>query len=101
MQDELVLMEPIHLKDKFGAEKTVWNECCYAHAERVTYRGHRSEEVAEHFPDVRTEWNIRSYHCIDENWRVRHVGGYLYTVVAITPNRRRGYNKIICERVNE
>lgn len=101
MQDMATLMEPINLTDEFGAERVVWNECAEAHIERVTYRGSRSEENAEHFPEVRTEWNIRSYHRIGENWRIKHHGGYLYTVVAIVPNRRRGYNKLVCERVNE
>lgn len=101
MLDEMTLFEPIVLKDSFGAEKTVWNRCGCARVERVLYRGSRSEENAEHFPEVRTEWNIRSYHRIGENWRVRHHGGYLYTVVAIVPNKKRGFNKLVCERVNE
>lgn len=97
----LILLEPQRVADRFGAEDTAYVETRTVHAERVSHSGSRSEEVGEHFPDYRAQFNIRDAHPIDENWRVQQVGGYLYTVVAIVPNLDRGYKTLICDRVNE
>lgn len=101
MRHKLVLLEPQRVVDRMGAEDTVYNETRTVHAERVKFSGRRSEEVGEHFPEYRAEFNIRDVHPIDENWRVRQVGGHLYTVTAIVPNVERGYNTLVCDRVNE
>ena len=101
MRHKLVLLEPQRVVDRMGAEDTVFNETRTVHAERVKFSGRRSEEVGEHFPEYRAEFNIRDVHPIDENWRVRQVGGHLYTVTAIVPNVERGYNTLVCDRVNE
>lgn len=98
---KLTLLEPQRAADRFGAEKTQYSETRTVHAERVSATGNRSEEVGEHFPDYRAQFNIRDAHPIAENWRVRQLGGYLYTVVAIVPNLDRGYKTLICDRVNE
>ena len=101
MRHKLVLLEPQRVVDRMGAEDTVYNETRTVHAERVKFSGRRSEEVGEHFPEYRAEFNIRDVHPVDENWRVRQVGGHLYTVTAIVPNVERGYNTLVCDRVNE
>lgn len=101
MRYKLVLLEPRRVVDRMGAEDTVYTETRTVHAERVKFSGHRSEEVGEHFPEYRAEFNIRDVHPVDENWRVRQVGGHLYTVTAIVPNVERGYNTLVCDRVNE
>lgn len=98
---KLTLLEPIRTTDRMGAEKVVYTETRTVHAERVRATGNRSEEVGEHFPDYSAEFNIRDAHPIAENWRVRQLGGYLYTVVAIVPNLDRGYKTLLCDRVNE
>lgn len=101
MRHKLVLLEPQRVVDRMGAEDTVYTETRTVHAERVKFSGRRSEEVGEHFPEYRAEFNIRDVHPVDENWRVRQVGGHLYTVTAIVPNVDRGYNTLVCDRVNE
>lgn len=70
-------------------------------AERVRFSGRRTDEVAEAFADYSARYNIRDAHPVDEHWRVRELGGHLYTVVAVEPNRDRGMLTLICERVNE
>lgn len=97
----LVLLEPQRTTDRMGGEAVTYTETRTVRAERVRATGNRSEEVGEHFPDYSTEFNIRDAHPIAENWRVRQLGGYLYTVVAIIPNLDRGYKTLICDRVNE
>ena len=101
MKYQLELLEPTTTTDRMGAERVEYKATRTVHAERVTTSGGRSEEVGEHFAAYQAQYNIRDAHPIAENWRVRQLGGYLYTVVAIVPNLDRGYNTLICERVNE
>lgn len=77
----------------FAEVRTVW-------AERVKISGRRSEEVGEHFPDYRVEFNIRDAHPVEEGWRVRLSEKQEYAVSAIVPNIDRGMLTLICERVN-
>lgn len=97
----LTLLEPTYTSDRMGAKKVTYTETRTIHAERVAASGFRSEEVGEHFPDYRAHFNIRDVHPVLENWRVKQLGGYLYTVAAIIPNLDRGYKTLVCERVNE
>lgn len=101
MKYKLKLLEPIKETNDYGEEKTTYVETRTVHAERVKLSGNRSEEVGEHFPDYRTEFNIRDAHPIQENWRVQQLGGDLYTVTNIVPNIDKGYKTLICVRVNE
>lgn len=98
---KLQVLEPSYSEDRMGAKKVVYTELRTIWAERVTTSGQRSEEVGEHFPDYSAQFNVRDAHPISENWRVKQLGGYLYTVTAIIPNLDRGYKTLICERVNE
>lgn len=101
MTDYITLLKPVHTTDSYGGEKTEYEKTKRVHAERVKMTGRRSEEVSEHFPDYSVRWHIRDVHEVGDNWRVQHEGGSLYTVVAIEPNRQRGMNTLICEKVNE
>lgn len=103
MRHWLNVYRPTVEKNQFGEERQDWEFVRRIHAERVIQRGCRSEEVQEHFPDHRVEYNIRSVHPIGENWRVREGCdcGNLYTVVSILENEARGYVTLVCERVNE
>lgn len=101
MRYKLKLLQPVTTTNDYGAEAITWKETNTVHAERVKQSGNRSEEVGEHFPDYQAEFNIRDAHEVEENWRVQQLGGYLYTVTAIIPNIDRGYNTLVCVRVNE
>ena len=90
----LILLRPTATADEYGAEATEYEQTRIVHAERVKQSGARSEEVGEHFADYRT-------HEVAEHWRVRQVGGHLYTVTSIIPNIDRGMLTLVCERVNE
>ena len=57
MRHKLVLLEPQRVVDRMGAEDTVYTETRTVHAERVKFSGRRSEEVGEHFPEYRAEFN--------------------------------------------
>jgi head-tail adaptor len=98
---KLTLFEPVQATNNFGEEDTTYQERRTVRAERVKQSGDRSEEVGEHFPDYRVEFNIREAHPVDENWRVQQLGGKLYTVTNIIPNHEKGYKTLICVRVNE
>lgn len=101
MKYRLKLLQPVATTNDYGEEATTYQEIYTVWAERVKQSGNRSEEVGEHFPDYRAEFNVRNAHPIEENWRVQQLGGYLYTVTNIIPNIDRGMNTLICERVNE
>ena len=101
MRDRLELMKPEVSVNRYGEEATTYTVTATAHAERVSHSGSRSDEAGEHFPDHTMKFNIRAGHEIAENWRVRHVGGYVYDVTNIEPTGRRGYLCLICVRVNE
>lgn len=98
---KLIILKPETVRNKLGEKSLAWTEQKAVHAERVRLTGSRSEEVAEHFPAYSVNWNIRAAHTIEENWRVQEVGGYLYEVLAIEPNKRKGYLTLITQRVNE
>lgn len=101
MKYRLSVLEPVRITTGSGAERIDYQERNIIHAERVSASGSRSDEVGEHFADYRAQFNIRDIHHIHENWRVRQLGGEIYSVVAIVPNIDRGFKTLICERVNE
>ena len=97
----LEILHPVACTTASGALPTDFVLMRSVRAERVSFNGRRSEEVGEHFPDYSVRWRIRDAHTIAEGWRVRELGGHTYTVVAIEPNRHRGFITLICERLNE
>lgn len=101
MKYRLTLLQPITVTNMYGEEAAAYEAVRTVWAQRVKQSGSRSEEAGEHFPDYRTEFNVRDAHPVKENWRVLQLGGYLYTVTNIIPNVDRGMNTLICERVNE
>ena len=101
MNDWLAILEPTETVTNSGATKITYTQMRVVHAQRVKHSGNRSEEVGEHFPEYRAEFYIRDVHPIEENWRVRHVGGHLYTVTNIIPNIKKGMKTLVCDRVNE
>lgn len=101
MKYKLALLQPTTAENDFGEAKTTYTQTRIVNAERVKQSGNRSDEVGEHFPDYRAEFNIRDAHPVDENWRVQQLGGHLYTVTNIIPNIDKGMKTLICDRVNE
>ncbi len=101
MKYSLVLFEPIYDKNSFGEEVIEYIERNTIHAERTNLRGSYGVEDSERFPDYRAEFNIRAQHKVKENWRVKQLGGELYTVVNILPYINYGFKTLVCERVNE
>ena len=97
----LKLFRPAPEADRFGEQVGGFTYSSTVRAERVRFSGSRREEVSEQFADYRVEFNIRSAHKVGEGWRVEQLGGMIYNVVAIEPNLDRGFNKLICERVNQ
>lgn len=101
LKHRLEILEPTYSKDRMGAQVVEYTTTRTVRAERVTASGNRSEEAGEHFPDYSVQFNVRDAHSVQENWRVKQLGGHLYTVTAIIPNYDRGFKTLICERVNE
>lgn len=97
----LVLLEPKPATDHMGAEAVTYTPTRTVWAERAKAAGSLSEEVGERFPSYTVEFNIRSAHPVLEGWRVRQLDGYLYNVANIVPHKDKGFNTLLCERVNE
>lgn len=97
----LQILKPTYTTTMSGAEDVDYVETQIVHGERVSVSTSRKDEVGEHFPDVSVQFNIRSVFHIEENWRVKQIDGYLYTVVGVIPHKLKQFNTIILERVNE
>lgn len=100
MKTRLRILRPITTEGELGGESLEWVETATVHAERVKQTGSNTLIVGEHFPDYRTEFNIRDAHEVEENWRVEQLGGYLYNVANVIPNIDRGMKTLVCDRVN-
>lgn len=101
MEDWIRVLEPVKETNDYGEERTEYvGRVCLA-AERVRLTGNRKEEVGEHFADYSAEWNVNAGYEIGEHWRVEAEDGHTYEVTNIISNKRRGYNTIVCQRVNE
>ncbi len=99
--ERIILQKPVRTTDKFGAEKVTWEVVRTVRAERVKMSGRISEEVGERFPGYSVEFNIRYPIRAEEHWRVLHMGGNLYEITNVIPNRDRQMKTLVCERVNE
>jgi head-tail adaptor len=86
---KLTLFEPVQATNNFGEEDTTYQERRTVRAERVKQSGDRSEEVGEHFPDYRVEFNIREAHPVDENWRVQQLGANSIPLRTSYPTTKR------------
>ncbi len=99
--ERVVLLRPTRATDKFGAESIVYEATLTVHAERVKMSGTLRGEVGERFPSYAVEYNVRYPIEVEEHWRLLAVGGYLYEVASVVPNRDRQMKTLVCERVNE
>ena len=101
MKYKLTIYQPTTSTDKFGETVSTWTAVATIHAERVKISGRRAVIDNEIFADYTTEFNIRDGHTIKENWRVEQVGGYMYSVKNIIPNKDRGMLTLVCDRIND
>lgn len=101
MREKIELLRPVTVRDRFGSNSTTYEATVTARAERRKLTGQMREELGEHFPAYSAEFNIRIYHEVDEHWRIRVTGGHLFEVTNVIPNRDRGFQTLICSRVNE
>lgn len=101
MRSRLRILQPTVERGPLGGERTEWTERNTVWAERVKVNTRHGMELGEPFPGYSVDFNIRWGREVEENWRVEEVGGHLYTVTNVIPNRERGMLTLKCERVNE
>ena len=101
MKYMLKVYQPSNSVGSFGETTSVWTQVATIHAERVKISGRRAVIDNEIFADYAVEYNIRSAHAVKENWRVEEVGGYMYTVKNVIPNKYVGMLTLVCDRINE
>lgn len=101
MKYRLVLMKPVSTVNGFGEKAVTYEETRTVWAERVKMNGTRGKDADEMFTTYGAEFNIRDSHPVEDGWRVKQLGSYLYTVASVVPNIDRGMNTLVCVRVNE
>jgi SPP1 family predicted phage head-tail adaptor len=101
MKYRLELQRPVVVPNEFGEMAPTFEVTKTIHAERVKMSGRRRIEMGELTADYSVDFNVRDVHEVSEGWRVRQLGGYLYSVTNVTPNADRGYKTLTCDRVNE
>ena len=100
LTERVTLFAPVVSKDTFGADVISYPHGKTVHAEVNWKSGRLSEEASEIFPDGRLEVIIYDAHTVAEKWRLEYAG-VAYTVGAIEHNRRRGFKRLICDKVND
>lgn len=96
------LQRPEHQTGAFGSisAKPDFVPTRRVRAGRVKLSGQSRMSAYERFSDFNAIYEIRDAHTVDNGWRVQEIGGHLYTVCAVEPNRERGMLILICKRVN-
>lgn len=103
MNERVTLKKPVITEDKFGSPRTEYVDVKTVHAEIQWKGGSTGLEAGELFMNERIDVLIRIQHKIEEGWRVQQIGmnRNLFHISAIEPNREKGFNRLVCERVNE
>lgn len=69
------------------------------HAQLRSSRGFRSTEAAQDVADHSATFILRITAPAVEHGRLRHIGGYEYTITSVERNRRLAMQTVTCERV--
>lgn len=99
LTEQITLLKPLVVIDRYGAEATTWEESPIIRAEVQWKGGETTEQNGELFETRRVDVLIR-WREVDASWRVKH-DGILYNISAIEPNRRKQFKRLICKKVNE
>lgn len=88
--------------DKFGSKTTVWEMVAQIHAERVKMSGNMSLQNGERFSDYSADFYCRFAIQVKEHDRLQStLGGNLYEVCNVIPNREKQLKTLQCARINE
>lgn len=101
LQTRIKILRPLTSDNAFGEALTQWREAAVVWAERAKFSFRYAVQEGQPFAAYDAEFLIRTAHEVKEGWRVQEVGGNLYHVQNIEPNRRRGLLRLKCERVND
>lgn len=100
--DQLLdILAPVDEVNASGQRRAAYESRGHVSAQMVHAKGFRKVEASENFPDHTATFYVRDLVQVGENWRVQHVGGFLYTVNAVETIRRKGLKILECSRVNK
>lgn len=99
LNERIELLRPSQAESISGSRPAAFGLYRAVHAGRVRLSGSGIIEAGETFADYRAVWRIRDAHPAAPGWRVRACG-LVFNIVAVEPNRRRGFLTLICERLN-
>lgn len=102
LTEKVQILRPVYAERGSGAKRVArWDDCGTWSAQLRSSRAYRRDEVGEHFADHSATFLTRISVPAGENWRLRHIGGVLYTITAVEASRRLDMKTLTCERVNE
>lgn len=100
LTERVILLEPIRRDDMPGA-KVEWREHKPRYAEYRPGSTSRVLSADENFGLHKAVFLIRNFAPPAAGWRLQHVGGQLYKIIAEPDiNRHKGFMTLICENVN-
>lgn len=100
LNERVMLYEPTSLTDKFGSVKVSYTEYKEVAAEVRWKTGNTEDNEPEIVATNRIEVILRSAIPVVREWRLRYAED-IFHIDAVEHNRRKGYKRLFCTRVNE
>jgi SPP1 family predicted phage head-tail adaptor len=100
LNEVIVILRPVIVKDEFGAERVVYEDYKRARAQVKYNSGNRIAESHEIITSSNVTFTIRNQYDIDEKMRVCYDKNE-YLILSINRERHRQSITIITELVNE
>lgn len=97
---QIEVYKPMNLTNSVGASTTQWNRIYTTRANVRQIGMNRGQQVNEIFYPNTKEFIIRSYHHLDEFYRIKYQNNF-YRIVSIDRRREMNDIVIIAELVNE
>ena len=100
LNEIIKFVEPVTVKNNYGATKTEWEDRITTRASVVQNRGTRGVINNEIFNSYTIEFEVWDYHLINESWRVIW-NKKIYQIESIVPERTQKKQTIVTSLVNE
>lgn len=100
LNERVMLYEPTMSTDKYGSVKTAYTEYKEVAAEVRWKTGNTVNQEPEIIATNRIEVILRSAIPAVREWRLRYMDD-IFHIDAVEHNRRKGYKRLFCTRVNE
>jgi SPP1 family predicted phage head-tail adaptor len=100
LNEVIVLRKPVIVKDEFGAEHVVYEDCFRVRAQVKYNSGNRVTESHEILHSNNVTFTIRNQYDVDEKMRIGYNGNE-YLILSVNRERQMQRITFITEPVNE